>query len=97
MFMKEIKECHEFLDQSDPFFLEAVDVKTDYQLLDMKARELKMRDIYISRNKDLMEIDKRINTIDTVIRLRYLKKALDDFEEKERKGEDHTVDGFSVV
>lgn len=97
MFMKEIKECHEFLDQADPFFLEAVDTKTDYQLLDMKSRELKMRDIYISRNKDLMEIDKRIKTIDTVIRLRYLKKALDDFEEKERKGEDHSVDGFSVV
>ena len=97
MFMKEIKECHEFLDQADPFFLEAVDVKTDYQLLDMKVRELKMRDIYIARNKDLMEIDKRITTIDTVIRLRYLKKALDDFEEKERKGEDPSVDGFSVV
>lgn len=97
MFMKEIKECHEFLDQADPFFLEAVDTKTDYQLLDMKAREIKMRDIYISRNKDLMEIDKRIKTIDTVIRLRYLKKALDDFEEKERKGENHSVDGFSVV
>lgn len=97
MFMKEIKECHEFLDQADPFFLEAVDIKTDYQLLDMKARELKMRDIYISRNKDLMEIDKRIKTIDTVIMLRYLKKALDDFEEKERKEEDHSVDGFSVV
>lgn len=97
MFMKEIKECHEFLDQADPFFLEAVDVKTDYQLLDMKVRELKMRDIYIARNKDLMEVDKRINTIDTIIRLRYLKKALDDFEEKERKGEDPSVDGFSVV
>ena len=97
MFMKEIKECHEFLDQADPFFLEAVDVKTDYQLLDMKVRELKMRDIYISRNKDLLEIDKRIKTIDTIIRLRYLKKALDDFEEKERKGEDPSVDGFSVV
>ena len=95
--MKEIKECHEFLDQADPFFLEAVDSKTDYQLFDMKVRELKMRDIYISRNKDLMELDKRIKTIDTVIRLRYLKKALDDFEEKEKKGEDPSVDGFSVV
>lgn len=97
MFMKEIKECHEVLDQADPFMLEVFSTKTDYELLEVKVRELKMRDIHISRNKSLLEIDERIKAIDALIRLRYLTKALEDFEEKEKKGEDHTVDGFSVV
>jgi len=96
MFMKEMKECHEVLDQADPFTLEIFNSRTDEQLLDIKVRELKMRDIYIARGKSLLEIDAIIKVVDTVLTMRYLKKALADFDERDSKGES-PADGYSVV
>jgi hypothetical protein len=96
MFMKEIKECHEFLDTADPFSLEVFNTKTDEQLLEIQERELKMKNIYISRNKSTTELDKRIKTLETLIRLRYLNKALADFEQREKEGLTE-VEGYSLV
>lgn len=78
------------LDQADPFMLEAFMSKTEQELYEIHVRESRMRDIYISQNKSLVEIDRRIKQIDALIRLRFLNKSLKEM------GDDVT-EGFSVV
>lgn len=96
MFMNRMKAIQEILDMADPYFLEACVEKTDEALLEMKKTELRYKEIYISRNKSLTEVNQRIMLIDSLIEMRALKEALKDHDSLIDEGK-APVGGISVV
>lgn len=96
MFMHRMKELQEVLDLSDPFLLEACSGKTVLELLEIKQRDMKYREIAVQRYKPTTEIDKRIASIDALVEMKGLVEALKDHDEMMDGGQP-VVPGISLT